>query len=138
MVHNGFGDHYMQDSYAAGHLINKTLIMQHYVKWLDKNPGKWDAHRDKNWRKMQQMAYNQPGLTDGGQYVKANVGRPGSPRAPASPSSTARDPQSVENIKTGNWTDQGRGARAGGAGVPERHQRQGSPRALAGEVRAPG
>jgi hypothetical protein len=101
MVHNGFGDHYMQDSYAAGHLINKTLIMQHYVQWLDKNPGKWDAHRDQNWRKMQQMAYNQPGLTDQGQYVKANVGT--RVLSTGVTIGTARDPQSVENIKTGNW-----------------------------------
>ena len=101
MVHNGFGDHYMQDSYAAGHLINKTLIMQHYVQWLDKNPGKWDAHRDQNWRKMQQMAYNQPGLTDQGQYVKANVGT--RTLSTGVTIGTARDPQSVENIKTGNW-----------------------------------
>jgi hypothetical protein len=31
---NGFGDHYLQDSFASGHLINKTLIMQWFVEWL--------------------------------------------------------------------------------------------------------
>lgn len=34
MVTNGFGDHYLQDSFAGGHLINKTLIMQWFVDWL--------------------------------------------------------------------------------------------------------
>lgn len=30
----GFADHYLQDSFAAGHLMNKTLIMQWYIEWL--------------------------------------------------------------------------------------------------------
>jgi Domain of unknown function (DUF4157) len=30
----GFADHYLQDSFAAGHLINKTLVMQWYIEWL--------------------------------------------------------------------------------------------------------
>jgi hypothetical protein len=30
---NGFGDHYLQDSFASGHLINKTLIMQWFLEW---------------------------------------------------------------------------------------------------------
>jgi hypothetical protein len=30
----GYADHFLQDSFAAGHLINKTLIMQWYVEWL--------------------------------------------------------------------------------------------------------
>ena len=30
---NGFGDHYLQDSFASGHLINKTLIMQWFMEW---------------------------------------------------------------------------------------------------------
>ncbi|UBF24835.1 DUF4157 domain-containing protein [Kovacikia minuta CCNUW1] len=40
LIENGFGDHFLQDSYAAGHLINKTQIMQWYVQWLDTQP--WD------------------------------------------------------------------------------------------------
>jgi hypothetical protein len=113
MLNNGFGDHYLQDSYAAGHLINKTRIMQQYVKWLDAHPDKWDAHRDKNWRKVQQMAYNQPGLTDAGQYNKANVGQ-----ARQSSSGVAlesgRNPQTSENVQ-GTWKDK---AEALGLQVP--------------------
>jgi hypothetical protein len=101
LLNNGFGDHYLQDSYAAGHLINKTLIMQYYVQWLDKHPEKWDAHRDKNWRKLQQIAYRQPGITDAGQYKKKNIA---TPRAASDGTKieTARNPQTVENIK-GGW-----------------------------------
>ena len=29
-----YADHFLQDSFAAGHLVNKTLIMQWYVEWL--------------------------------------------------------------------------------------------------------
>jgi hypothetical protein len=34
MVTSGFGDHYLQDSFAGGHLINKTLVMQWFVEWI--------------------------------------------------------------------------------------------------------
>jgi Domain of unknown function (DUF4157) len=30
----GYADHFLQDSFAAGHLINKTLVMQWYIEWL--------------------------------------------------------------------------------------------------------
>jgi len=33
-IYAGYADHFLQDSFAAGHLINKTLIMQWYVEWL--------------------------------------------------------------------------------------------------------
>ena len=32
---NGFGEHYLQDSFAAGHLINKTKIMQWFTEYLN-------------------------------------------------------------------------------------------------------
>lgn len=32
-VYNGFADHFLQDSFASGHLINKTLVMQWFVEW---------------------------------------------------------------------------------------------------------
>lgn len=31
---NGYGDHFLQDSFAAGHLINKTLVMQWFAEFL--------------------------------------------------------------------------------------------------------
>ena len=30
----GYADHFLQDSFAAGHLINKVLVMQWYIEWL--------------------------------------------------------------------------------------------------------
>src|SRR5580704_775745 len=34
LVYAGYADHFLHDSFAAGHLANKTLIMQWYVEWL--------------------------------------------------------------------------------------------------------
>jgi Domain of unknown function (DUF4157) len=36
-VYAGYADHFLQDSFAAGHLINKTLVMQWYIEWLLKS-----------------------------------------------------------------------------------------------------
>ena len=33
-IHHGYADHFLHDSYAAGHLINKTLVMQWYLDWV--------------------------------------------------------------------------------------------------------
>ena len=33
-LYAGYADHFLQDSFAAGHLINKTLVMQWYLEWL--------------------------------------------------------------------------------------------------------
>jgi len=32
-VQAGYADHFLQDSFAAGHLVNKTLIMQWFIEW---------------------------------------------------------------------------------------------------------
>lgn len=37
LIQNSFGEHYLQDSFAAGHLIDKTKIMQWFVNWLNAN-----------------------------------------------------------------------------------------------------
>jgi hypothetical protein len=37
LIKNSFGEHYLQDSFAAGHLIDKTKIMQWFTLWLEKN-----------------------------------------------------------------------------------------------------
>jgi hypothetical protein len=34
LVLAGYADHFLQDSFAAGHLVNKTLIMQWYAEWM--------------------------------------------------------------------------------------------------------
>ena len=33
-IYAGYADHFLQDSFAAGHLINKTLVIQWYIEWL--------------------------------------------------------------------------------------------------------
>ena len=37
LMNNGFGDHYLQDSFAAGHLMNKTLVMQWWTEYINSN-----------------------------------------------------------------------------------------------------
>ena len=37
----GYGDHFLQDSFAAGHLINKTLVMQWFVDYVNSLASKW-------------------------------------------------------------------------------------------------
>jgi len=34
LIHAGYADHFLQDSFAAGHQINKTLVMQWYIEFL--------------------------------------------------------------------------------------------------------
>jgi hypothetical protein len=37
IVTNGYGDHFLQDSFAAGHLVNKTLVMQWFTDWINRH-----------------------------------------------------------------------------------------------------
>jgi hypothetical protein len=41
----GYGDHFLQDSFAAGHQVNKTLVIQWYIEWLAAS-GVSYPHRD--------------------------------------------------------------------------------------------
>ena len=91
LIENGFGDHFLQDSYAAGHLINKTQIMQWYVQWLDTKKWKSDHASAEGWRHIQQIAYGQGGLADTAQLDRSQIG-----------TTAAIDPQSVEN-QGGDW-----------------------------------
>jgi predicted transcriptional regulator len=33
-LYAGYADHFLQDSFAAGHLVNKTLVIQWFIEWL--------------------------------------------------------------------------------------------------------
>ena len=35
ILNNGYADHFLEDSFAAGHLVNKTLVMQWWVDYLN-------------------------------------------------------------------------------------------------------
>lgn len=37
-VFHGYADHFLQDSFAAGHLVDKTQVMQWFVEWAARNP----------------------------------------------------------------------------------------------------
>jgi hypothetical protein len=43
MLENAFGEHYLQDSFAGGHLIDKTKIMQWFMEWMNSNTGLWQG-----------------------------------------------------------------------------------------------
>jgi Domain of unknown function (DUF4157) len=98
---NGFGDHYLQDSFAAGHMINKTQIMQFYIEFIDQK-NQWDYFKDANWRKVQNIAYNQT-LAPKEQYDESRV--EGYNGATGAGANKAMDPQSVENRSVENGSD---------------------------------
>lgn len=97
LLYNGFGDHYLQDSYAAGHLVNKTQIMQMYVRYQDQNdPMNSGWATPATWRSFQELSYNQRGITSRDQYNKDRVGRRS---IGGQDVSTAKNPQAVENTQ---------------------------------------
>ena len=56
---HGYADHFLQDSFAAGHLVNKTLVMQWFIEWAAGQKllpiADWDEIKG-------MTAANQPGL----------------------------------------------------------------------------
>ena len=101
LVVNGFGDHYLQDSYASGHMINKTQIMQFYIEYIDAN-NEWDYFKDANWQKVQNIAYNQK-LAPPTQYAQNQVA--GYQGLAAANATKNIDPQSVETRSVANDGD---------------------------------
>ncbi|MEP0792488.1 MULTISPECIES: eCIS core domain-containing protein [Cyanophyceae] len=98
LLNNGFGDHYLQDSYAAGHMINKTQIMQWFVQWLDTQSWTMDFASAETWHKIQQIAYKQPGLA-ASIYDKSQVQGADATQT----TNRAKNPQAVEDIKGDDW-----------------------------------
>jgi hypothetical protein len=73
ILKNGYADHFLQDSFAAGHLINKTLVMQWFTEyllnmnWLDRP---WIGLPDEDvLRRM--SAARQPGISGQDRYGRA-------------------------------------------------------------------
>ncbi len=88
-MQNGFGDHFLQDSYAAGHLINKTQIMMWFVNWLDAHPKNRKSWSSDQLTRYKLMANQQGGLgVSQGRYDKSQPGQ-----------IKGRDAQSVEDIQ---------------------------------------
>ena len=64
-IQHGYADHFLQDSFAAGHLINKTLVMQWFVEWASQ---KW-FESVPDWVEVQTMTTTrQPGIAARGLY----------------------------------------------------------------------
>ncbi|MCO6006907.1 DUF4157 domain-containing protein [Actinoallomurus purpureus] len=85
-VYHGYADHFLQDSFAAGHLINKTLVMQWFLEFAAL-PGNED-YQPVDWDVVQNMTQAiQPGLVDPGLYDD-----------PWSGGRFCNDPQTVQEI----------------------------------------
>jgi len=97
-LNNGYADHFLQDSFAAGHLINKTMIMQWYVEWIENyNKTAWPGmkiHPD-DWEQVRTMTQaRQPGLAGTHLYYGTNAYRG------TSGATSSTDPQTAEEQKT--------------------------------------
>ncbi|MFG1997609.1 DUF4157 domain-containing protein, partial [Spirillospora sp. NPDC048911] len=48
-VFHGYADHFLEDSFAAGHLVNKTLVMQWFIEWAARSDlfiADWESIKD--------------------------------------------------------------------------------------------
>ena len=82
-TYHGYADHFLQDSFAAGHLINKTLVMQWFVDWAATTYlpiADWDLFKNVTVK-------NQPNLAGGHLYDPSYQG-------------LSTDPQTVEEQDT--------------------------------------
>ena len=82
-VAHGYADHFLQDSFAAGHLVNKTLVMQWFIDWVTST---WMPVY--NWDTFKTLtSANQPGLTSWNLYNPRYTG-------------IGTDPQTTEELPT--------------------------------------
>lgn len=85
-INLGYADHFLQDSFAAGHLVNKNLIMQWFVEWAAGAP--WYV-TVADWNMVKNMTTSQqPGLSAQALY-----------QMPAQ-TPTVADPQTAEDQGT--------------------------------------
>jgi hypothetical protein len=87
-IYAGYADHFLQDSYAAGHLVNKTLVMQWYIEWLaDARVPCLDRHVLAG-----MTTSRQPFLHGPGHYDRMAAGPGGSSRRPWDPQGVVEAP----------------------------------------------
>jgi Domain of unknown function (DUF4157) len=89
----GYADHFLQDSFAAGHLVNKTLVIQWYIEWLAASGVSYPGRDVLDTL----TAARQPLLHGPGLYDRAGLG-PGA-AGPGVPGTT-RDAQDVADAGT--------------------------------------
>jgi hypothetical protein len=88
-IYAGYADHFLHDSYAAGHLINKTMVMQWYIEWLARSRVPYLDHRV-----LGRMTIDRQPLLHGPDlYERGAAGLNGT-------SPLAQDPQSVADAPT--------------------------------------
>ncbi len=76
-LQHGYADHFLQDSFAAGHLVNKSLIMQWFVEWASQQT----LTPVFNWDSVQKMtATAQPGLGGRQLYDRDHAGPSNDPQ----------------------------------------------------------
>jgi len=94
-IYAGYADHFLQDSFAAGHLVNKTLVVQWYIEWLAA-AGVSYPYRDV----LDALTVaRQPMLHGPGHYDRAAARlRAGAPPAPRDPQDVADVPSARERI----------------------------------------
>lgn len=111
---NAYSKHFLQDSFAAGHLINKTLVMQWFLEYNRSKPwasGVWAGlPRDDVMQHMDTTS--QPGISGRDLYTNH-----GGPRLHVTASddraagTTAADPQTTEERQQGMGRLSGSGVR---------------------------
>ncbi|MEO7260332.1 MAG: DUF4157 domain-containing protein [Jatrophihabitantaceae bacterium] len=70
-LQHGYAEHFLQDSFAAGHLVNKSLVMQWYVEWASGQ--KLTPMFD--WKSIKKMTSKaQPGLGGRSLYDQNHAG----------------------------------------------------------------
>ena len=126
-LNNGYGDHFLQDSFAAGHLINKTLVMQWFVdyvnglssKWWDLLGRMWWGDDTKPWYGMpddQVMATmgtrQQPRMAGRNLYKPPTSTSAGTTSMDRDLGETITDPQTARERRSHNQRVAGSGVRA--------------------------
>ena len=88
----GYADHFLQDSFAAGHLVNKTLVMQWFIDWVTN-----ESLPVSDWSWIAGMTPSlQPGLSAPSLYLPGATGPSSDPQTveeTTSPSGPARSGQ---------------------------------------------
>jgi hypothetical protein len=101
-LQHGYADHFLQDAFAAGHLINKTLIMQWFVDWAASQ----GAVPVADWDSIKTITpANQPGLWGQDLYSPSFAG-------------LSNDPQTSEELGTPEARMTNTGIVAGGGQKP--------------------
>jgi hypothetical protein len=93
-IYAGYADHFLQDSFAAGHLINKTLVMQWYLDWL---AGSRIPYLDR--RLLSRVTATRQPLLHGPNWYERPAAPPGTPLIPQDPQSVAEEPTLAARIE---------------------------------------